>query len=95
MLVMIVQPRAESPIEQARVSVAAGKKLGGAVVRNRVKRKLRTAIQQVYEHLPALIDVIIIARQPSLTATVDDLTKALTATLKRAQLWQDRSKPAE
>jgi ribonuclease P protein component len=95
LLVVIVYTRAESSIDQARVSVAAGKKLGGAVVRNRVKRKLRVAIQQVYDHLPALIDLIVIARQPGLTASVDDLTKALTSTLQRARLWQDRSSPTD
>lgn len=95
LLVVIVYPRAKSSIEQARVSVAAGKKLGGAVVRNRVKRKLRTAIRQVYDYLPAVIDLIVIARQPSLTADVGELTQALTSTLQRAQVWQDRSKPTD
>ena len=89
LLVIVAHTRAANSIDRARVSVTAGKKLGGAVVRNRVKRKLRVAIQQVYDHLPALTDLIVIARQPSLTASVNDLTQALTTTLRRAQLWRD------
>ena len=92
LLIVIAQTRAASPIDRARVSVAAGKKLGGAVVRNRVKRKLRAAVQQVYPHLRTTIDLIVIARQPMLEASVSDITQALTSTLQRAQLWLERSR---
>jgi ribonuclease P protein component len=95
LLVIIVVTRTAGSIDQARVSVAAGKKLGGAAVRNRVKRKMRAAIQRVYADLPALIDLIVIARQPGLTASVEDWVKALTVTLQRAQLWRVRSKPTD
>lgn len=91
MLIIIAQTRTASPIERARVSVATGKKLGGAVVRNRVKRKLRAAVQQVYPHLRTTIDLIVIARQPMLEASVIDITQALTSTLRRAQLWLEDS----
>ncbi len=91
LLIIIVQTRAAGQIDRARVSVAAGKQLGGAVVRNRVKRKLRAAVQQVYPYLRTTIDLIVIARQPMLEASVSDITQALTSTLQRAQLWLERS----
>ena len=91
LLIIVTQVRSDNSIDRARVSVAAGKKLGGAVIRNRVKRKLRAAVRQVYPYLPASTDLIIIARQPSLVATTAEIASALTAMLRRAQLWQDRS----
>ncbi len=89
LLVVIVQPRTDQSIIGARVAIAAGKKLGGAVMRNRVKRKLRAAVQQIYSHLPNPIDLIVIARQPALQASVTEFVEALTATLQRARYWQD------
>ncbi len=91
LLIIIAQTRAAGSIDRARVSVTSGKKLGGAVVRNRVKRKLRAAVQQVYPHLGSTIDLIVIARQPMLEASVLDITQALTTTLQRARLWIERS----
>jgi ribonuclease P protein component len=91
LLILIAQTRADESIKQARVSVAAGKKLGGAVVRNRVKRKMRAAILEVYPHMPATIDAIIIARQPMIEASVGEIQQALSVTLQRAQLWLDQS----
>lgn len=91
LLIIIARTRADGSIKQARVSVAAGKKLGGAVVRNRVKRRLREAVRQIYPQLAATTDLIVIARQPMLTASVIEIVEALAATLKRARLWHEHS----
>jgi ribonuclease P protein component len=44
----------------ARVAVVAGRKLGGAVRRNRAKRRLRAAVDQ--RRLPDGLDFVLIAR---------------------------------
>ena len=92
--VLIVQSRPEAPIQPARVGVAAGKRLGPAVLRNRLKRKIRAALQQVYVNIADNTDVIVIARAPIADATVAEVAKALTEQLQRAQVWRATVTPS-
>ena len=87
--VLIVLPQADRPEALPRIGVAAGKRLGGAVTRNRFKRKLREAVRQVYPNIQSGVDMILIARAPSAEASVAQITAALTETLQRAKVWQN------
>jgi ribonuclease P protein component len=87
-LVVVAAPRRTAPADPARVAVVAGKRLGSAVLRNKIRRRLRAALQPIAPQLPTGIDLIIIARAPIVNASVAELTQALTEVLKRAQLWQ-------
>lgn len=87
--ILIVQPRVVEPAGPARVGVAAGKRLGSAVLRNRIKRKIRAATQQVYLNIVDNVDLIVIARAPIADASVAELAAALTTQLQRAQIWRD------
>jgi ribonuclease P protein component len=55
----------------ARVGLAVSSKVGDAVVRNRVKRRLREAIRHELHRLPA-VDLVLVARPSSTRATVDE-----------------------
>jgi ribonuclease P protein component len=80
-LVLQMAPTPE-PAEALRIGFTATKKLGGAVVRNRVKRRLREAARQV---LPLLgktgHDYVLIGREATaerpFAALIDDLKLAL------------------
>ena len=87
LLVVIALPRDASPGDRPRVAVAVGKRLGNAVIRNRIKRRMRKAVQQAYPYLPANIDLIVMARAPIIGASVVHITEALIEVLQRAHSW--------
>lgn len=68
--------------DQARVGLTVTKKLGGAVVRNRIRRRLRAAIREVFPGAARSgMDYVLIARGPAETrsyeAILDDMKRAL------------------
>ena len=49
--------------EEVRLGVSVGRRVGGAVERNRVKRLLREAFWELPERVPASHDYVVVARQ--------------------------------
>jgi ribonuclease P protein component len=68
-----------------RVGLAVGRRIGGAVVRNRVRRRLREAIRPLIPRLAAC-DVVVVARPPAVRSGVTELGTALEAAAARAGL---------
>ena len=56
----------------ARVGLVVSSKVGGAVERNRVRRRLREAIRHELHRFPP-VDVVLVARSSAVAATVDEL----------------------
>jgi len=84
LIVLLRTDRLELP---PRIGIAAGKRLGGAVTRNRFKRKLRAAVQQVYPNIQSGVDVILIARAPIAEAGLAQIVATLIEMLQRANVW--------
>ncbi len=88
--ILIVQARADQLGDSPRIGIAAGKRLGNAVVRNRMKRRLREAVRQIYPNLNNGIDVVIIARAPLEAATSAEVVGALTKMFQQAGIWRSQ-----
>lgn len=74
-----------------RVGISVGKKLGNAVVRNKVKRKVRQAVLELdqAQRIKHDVDFIIIARAPSTQMSVEECKKSLTHVFNLAKLLQE------
>ena len=68
------------------MGLAVGKKVGTAVTRNRVKRRLRAAARARLPRMRPGHDVVLIARPDTAGAPFDELCGALDLLLERAGL---------
>jgi ribonuclease P protein component len=69
-----------------RFAFVVSKRQGGAVVRNRVKRRLREAARRLAPSLPAGYDIVMIARGPIASRGSDELGATIAGLLQRARL---------
>lgn len=70
-------------LETTRFGLSTGRKLGGSVVRNRVRRRLREALRAMAPSFQPGWDVLIIARPAIVDANHDALVRALRRLLQR------------
>jgi ribonuclease P protein component len=73
-LTVFYLPRQEA--DGVRVGFTVGKVLGGAVVRNRMKRRLREAVR-LHGIIPAAMDVVINPKKSLLTAAFVDVQREI------------------
>ena len=71
-------------LDQSRFGFLVGKRIGNAVVRNKVKRRLKEAVRS--NQIETGWDAIFIARQGSEKANAEELRKAAFGLLKRNNL---------
>lgn len=73
-----------------RVGYTVSRKVGGAVVRNRVRRRLRAAVETVMPgHAAARHDYVVIGRAATVRRPFDALSADLETALKRLGAWRD------
>ncbi|KKB44164.1 ribonuclease P protein component [Bacillus thermotolerans] len=69
-----------------RIGLSVSKKIGNAVTRNRVKRRIRQSFTELKENILPGHDLIIIARKPAADMNGNEVKKSLIHVLKRAKL---------
>ncbi len=77
----------------ARVGLTAGRALGGAVERNRIKRRMREAVRKHWKQLPPGVDVILHPRRTALTMEFAALEREVGEIFDKvaARLGKDRA----
>ena len=71
---------------QTRYGISTGKRLGSAVVRNKVRRRLRVILQRLGTDVEPGWDILLVARAAAATATQAELDAALTTLMGGAGL---------
>jgi len=92
-LVLQAAPMPEGPASPAiRVGFTASRKVGGAVERNRARRRLKAAVAEVMPvHAAAGLDYVVIGRHMTLRRRYADLTRDLETALRRLGLWREEA----
>lgn len=80
----VVLVAAPNDLDRSRFGFAVGKRIGKAVARNRVKRRLREAVRLRRVLAPPGWDLLFIAREPALEASFDQLDRAVVQLFQRA-----------
>jgi ribonuclease P protein component len=83
-LVVYSFPRSEEAEGDARLGVSVGRKVGGAVERNRIKRALREAFWGLEDELPQGHDFVLVARSEIGGLWERDGAKGVEASLREA-----------
>ena len=72
-----------------RLGVTVSTKLGGAVVRNRARRRLREVYRLAQPSLRQGYDIILVARSRAVNGPYDRLTAAFDKACRQLGLWKE------
>ena len=72
-----------------RVGLSVSKKLGNAVTRNQIKRRIRHILQSVKGSLVGHVDFVVIARKGVETLEYAEMEKNLLHVLKLSKIYQE------
>lgn len=78
-------------MKQNRAAVIAGRSVGGAVQRNYVKRRIRSAFQTLQTELDQGYDLVFIARKPILDVDYRTLKDGVQSLLLHAGLMKENA----
>ena len=71
-----------------RFGVSVGKKIGNAVMRNKIKRHIREALRQLEKKIKPDVDLIVIARKPTVQMNTPQIERSLSHLLRKQRLFK-------
>ena len=74
--------------EKNRLGVTVSTKLGKAVVRNRVRRRLREIYRLSQSELKQGYDIVLVARTRAVTASYHEIERAYRKSCEKLGLWE-------
>jgi len=83
-LVLYVYPRTE--VERFRVGISASKKIGNAVVRNRMRRLIKEIVRTHADRIVDHVDLVFIVRKGAVDMEYDQLKKSVLHVCRKASI---------
>ena len=80
---------APNTLPTSRFGFIISRRVGNAVVRNRVRRLLREAVRHALPRLKAGFDIVFIVRNEIVNQPYSEVCQTLEQMFKRAKLWQE------
>jgi len=77
----------ENRLPYSRLGITAGKKVGGAVQRNRAKRRIRERFRAALPDLRTGMDVCVVARSFTVEAPAEKLQKDFRTAMEKLGMW--------
>lgn len=88
---MLVMRYRRNELDVTRYGISTSRRLGTAVARNRIRRRLRTVLREIDGGVERGWDVLLVARPAAASASQAELAGALTNLLAAARLTGDGS----
>jgi ribonuclease P protein component len=87
--VVCIRRQRVAPAGARRLGVTVSRRVGNAVVRNRIKRRLREWFRRERLHLTPGLDVVVIARSSCAGLSSAELRAQLEGALRRLGAWKE------
>jgi ribonuclease P protein component len=83
-LIVLLVNASESP--QVKIGISIGKSVGGAVIRNRTKRRMRAAVSEIITQVKTGWDIVLIGRAAARNADLPAIRESIRILFGRANL---------
>lgn len=89
LIVLVALP---NDLSVTRIGVSASRSVGGAVQRNRAKRRIRGSLAPLMAQIRTGFDLVFIARSTIGSSSAEDLTNAIDSVIRRARILANSGK---
>ena len=81
---------APSKNKNVKIGISVSHKIGGAIIRNRTKRKMREAVQKYLDQIKQNFNIVFIAKNAILDANYAQIEQEIELLLKKSSLFEEK-----